>query len=165
MHEKKGKIQQTVKLFTEPQTALKNPGCIISAYTKKGIQGSNLPFHWSVNKFFSFFFLVPWHLRHQLIDWIKLMLSHKWNVQNFKLLPLQLEEDHTTVFLVHLFWWFFFFYTMSVIFGELQHYNLELGCKVSEPSFNFWLHHFTLCDPRQVIWFSDSVSFSVKWGQ
>lgn len=38
MHEKKGKIQQT---FTELQAALENPGCIISAYTKKGTQGSN----------------------------------------------------------------------------------------------------------------------------
>lgn len=41
MHEKKGKIQQTVKFFTESQAALENPGCIISAYTKKGTQGSN----------------------------------------------------------------------------------------------------------------------------
>lgn len=41
MHEKKGKIQQTVKIFTEPQATLENPGCIISAYTKKGTQGSN----------------------------------------------------------------------------------------------------------------------------
>ena len=68
------------------------------------------------------FFLVSWHPGHQLIDWIKLMLSHIWNVQNFKLLPLQLEEDHITVSLVHLFWWYFF-HAMSLIFGELQHYN------------------------------------------